>query len=182
MKRKDGLCSTMKKYVNEGSDFIRECIGKTILTLMKSMNFDEITVNDICKAAHIGRTTFYRYFGTKDGKRNAIYFWLSNGWKNTGKSDLPISAKDKEFMTYLYSIKDELILLHINNFTDIIDTFIFDVYGSTKNEPFPYFKYAGAGIWVGIVRAILENKFADDIETVGKNIQNGILQLIALNK
>lgn len=182
MKRKDGLCSTMKKYINEGSDLIRECVGKTILTLMKSMNFDEITVNDICKAAYIGRTTFYRYFGTKDGKRKAVYFRLSNGWKNTGKSDLPIPTKDKEFITYLYSIKDELILLYINNFTDIIDTFIFEVYGSVKDEQLSYFKYAGAGIWVGIIRALLENKFTDDIETVNKNIQDGILQLIKLNK
>lgn len=169
----------MKKYVNEGSDFIRECIGKTILTFMKSMSFDEINVNDICSASHIGRTTFYRYFGTKDGKRNAICFWLSNGWKNTGKSELPVPVKDKAFITYLYSIKDELLLLYTNNFTSIIDAFIFEVYGSSQGEKFHYFKYAGAGIWVGIVRAILENKFKDDIETVFKNIKDGLLLLMA---
>lgn len=166
----------MKQYINEGSDFIRECIGKTILTLMKSKRFDEINVNDICKSAHIGRTTFYRYFGTKEGKRNAVYFWLYNGWKNTGKSDLPVPKKDKEFMTYLYSIKDELMLLYVNNFTEIIDSFIFAVYGPVNGEIFSYFKYAGAGIWVGVVRALLENKFSDNIETVRKNIQSGMRQ------
>lgn len=171
----------MKKYTEEGSDFIRQCIGKTVLTLMKTVSFEEISVSDICRAAHIGRTTYYRYYGTKNGKRDALYFWLSNGWRNTGKSDLPVPAKDREFMAYLYSIKDELLLLYRNHFIDIIDTFILEVYGSEKDEPFPYLKYAGAGIWIGVVRAILDNEFSDDSETVGANIQNGILQLIRRN-
>ena len=52
----------MKKARN-----IRDIIIKTALELFGKRSYDEVTVNDICSAAHISRTSFYSAFaGKKD--------------------------------------------------------------------------------------------------------------------
>ncbi|MGY3750166.1 TetR/AcrR family transcriptional regulator C-terminal domain-containing protein [Vagococcus acidifermentans] len=38
---------------------------KTMLELLESQSFDDITVNDICQSAMISRSTFYSYFNDK---------------------------------------------------------------------------------------------------------------------
>ncbi|MGN1104099.1 MAG: TetR/AcrR family transcriptional regulator [Candidatus Coproplasma sp.] len=168
----------MKRYTDEGYDAIRYCIGQAIIQLMNEKDFDEISVTDICRIAYVGRTTFYRYFGTKNGKRDAIYCYLSIGWKNTGKSSLPVPDIDSEFMAYLYSIKDTLLLLHKNGFCDLIDKLIYEVYAGDATPENRYLKYAGAGIWIGMVRAILDSGFSDDMQTVQKNFLSAFLQMI----
>ncbi|MGN0772034.1 MAG: TetR/AcrR family transcriptional regulator [Christensenellales bacterium] len=168
----------MKKYVCEGQDLIREHIGKTLLDLMEKYKFDEISVVDICKAAHIGRTTYYRYYGTKNGKADALYFWLSNGWQKSGKSDLPVPQKDNEFLKYLFSIQRELLILYDNGFINLIDNLIIEVFADDKKNSCDYFKYAGAGIWIGVVRAILINRFDDDIQTIQNKIAQGLCKLL----
>ncbi|MGN0823806.1 MAG: TetR/AcrR family transcriptional regulator [Candidatus Coproplasma sp.] len=168
----------MQKYRDEGSDTIRLCIGQAVIDLMSEKNFEEINVTNICRAAHVGRTTFYRYFGTKNGKRDALYSWLKIGWINTGKSDLPVPEIDREFMTYMYSVKDALLLLHSNGFDALIDELIFETYAGDCTNENRYFKYAGAGIWIGVVRAILDSGFADDMETVQKYFLSSLLQMI----
>ncbi|MGN1372974.1 MAG: TetR/AcrR family transcriptional regulator [Candidatus Coproplasma sp.] len=168
----------MKKYNDEGYDSIRYCIGQAITQLMGEKSFDDITVTDICRTAYVGRTTFYRYFGTKNGKRDALYCYLSIGWKNTGKSHLPVPDIDKEFMSYLYSVKDTLLLLYNNGFCDLIDKLIYEVYAGDATQENRYLKYAGAGIWIGIVRAILDSGFSDDIQTVQKYFLSSLLQMI----
>ncbi len=171
----------MKKYIDEGSDFIRECIGQTIITLMKTSDFDNISVSEICKAAHIGRTTFYRYFGTKNGKSNALYFWLLNGWNKISDKELSLNEKDEKFLTYLFTIKDELLLFNSNGFSGLIYLLILEVYGAKDNEPFKYLKYAGAGIWIGVIKGLLDNNFSDSQETVVNDIHSGIIAIISKN-
>lgn len=40
-------------------------IYHTLVTILETNNFDELTVNDICQEALISRTTFYSYFEDK---------------------------------------------------------------------------------------------------------------------
>ena len=168
----------MKKYTVEGQDFIRVCIGKTILDKLKVKGFDEISVVDICKAAHIGRTTYYRYFGTKNGKLEAISFWLSSGWRETGKSDLRVPQKDREFLKYLYSIQEQALTIVDNGLGYLIDNLIIEVFVDGDLKERDYFRYASAGIWIGVVRAILLNRFEDDIDTVQNKIAEGLQKLL----
>ncbi len=179
MKQKQGECSIMKKYVDEGSDFIRECIGQTIISLMKIKDFENISVSEICKVAHIGRTTFYRYFGTKNGKTNSLYFWLLNGWNKLYDKKLLLPEQDEKFLTYLYSIKNELMILNTNGFSGIIYSLILEVYGAQGNEPYKYLKYAGAGIWLGVIKGLLDNRFNDSQEIVLNDIRGGIISLLS---
>ncbi len=171
----------MKKYIDEGSNIIRECIGQTIITIMKTYDFDDISVSEICRKAYIGRTTFYRYFGTKNGKTNALYFWLLNGWNKIYNTELPLNEKDIQFLSYLYSIKDDLLLLNANGFFGTICSLILEVYGAKDNEPYKYLKYAGVGIWIGVIKGLLDNNFNDTQETVLNDIHSGIVALIEKN-
>ena len=46
--------------------FTRQCIGQAITELLKSGDFEHITVSDIVKKAGVSRMTFYKYYHTKN--------------------------------------------------------------------------------------------------------------------
>ena len=71
----------MKKYEDEKSKIIRESIGEAILSILNTQEFGEISVCNICRKAGVGRTTYYRYYGNKSGKEDAIYYWFINRWE-----------------------------------------------------------------------------------------------------
>jgi AcrR family transcriptional regulator len=44
----------------------RERLERTALRLFAAHGFDNVTVEDVCREAHVGPATFYRHFGTKE--------------------------------------------------------------------------------------------------------------------
>lgn len=173
----------MKAYTYEGSDAIRECVGAAIFQFLENTDFEDISVNEICYEAHIGRTTFYRYFGTKNGKLNALQFWLVQNWhKYRDRYSAREPSMDKLFLSYLYHTKKQMLLLHRNGLTHMIDDIIFDVFDSNRDENNLYLNYAGAGIWIGIVRAILLKEYADDANSIYHNVHDGVARIVAQNK
>lgn len=173
----------MKKYTNEGSDAIRECVGAAIFKFMEDNSFEDISVNEICYEAHIGRTTFYRYFGTKNGKINALQFWLVHNWHQYKEKNIAREPEnDKLFLNYLYYAKKELLLLQRDGLTHLIDEIILEVFDSNRDEDNLYFNYAGAGIWMGIVRAITHKKYSDPPHEVFNNVHDGVVRIANENK
>ncbi len=171
----------MKKYTDEGTDFIRECIGTSIFELMKQKKFDEISVTEICSKANVGRTTYYRYYGAKTGKKDALVFTLQNQLQSKLTGDCSLNEIDKTFLEFIFDKKEELRMINNNGIVDVIDSLIFNIYGpdAKDDKSMRYTKYAAAGLWVGLIRAILANDFADDAEVVQENMATGIMQLIA---
>lgn len=169
----------MKKYTKEGSDEIRMSIANALFSLLKDNALEDIGVGEICNNASVGRTTYYRYFGSKSGKNEALLFWFTYHWDELCKDGV-FSAKDKDimFLNYLYENKVKLLLLKSNNSIEIIDSFILYVYGPKENDEDFYFKYAGAGLWIGLVRAVMKNDFNDDIEIVQKKIAESMMKLV----
>lgn len=54
--------------------FTRQCIGESVISLMKEKKYDDITISDIVKKAGVSRMTFYHYFPTKtDALNNYLY-------------------------------------------------------------------------------------------------------------
>lgn len=47
------------------SRFTRQCIGESVISLMQTKNFEDITISDIVRRAGVSRMTFYHYFHTK---------------------------------------------------------------------------------------------------------------------
>lgn len=171
----------MKTYINEGSDFFRYCIGRAVFAIMEAKSFDEISVFEICKTANVGRTTYYRYYGAKTGKRDALLFFLADDFEKKLGGCVATPDKDRIFLDYLYESKDKLRLLQRDGLIEIIDSLIFQLYGPSagvdKSEF--YTKFTGAGLWVGLVRSILANDFHDDADTVRQSIALGLMRLQA---
>jgi len=47
-------------------------LERQLLTMMKTVPFDEISVSDLCIQADVPRKAFYRYFSGKDGALHAL--------------------------------------------------------------------------------------------------------------
>ena len=64
----------LEKRKSKRSRITRQNIGEAILSLMRVKPFEEITVSDIAKKAHVSRMTFYHHFESKtDALNNYIY-------------------------------------------------------------------------------------------------------------
>lgn len=71
------ICISMKK---NQTDFYKLCMADALLRLMKTKDFDTITVAEICETAGVGRTTFYRHLDNKSGKEDLLLFKISYEW------------------------------------------------------------------------------------------------------
>ena len=169
----------MEKYEDEKSGIIRESVGEAILKLLQIRAFDDISVCDICRKAGVGRTTYYRYYGNKNGKEDAVYHWFINRWEDsTEHRELSLSDTDEAFLSFVYSVRHELRLLRDNRLIHILDSFILHIYGPTGEEAantgLYYVKYAGAGLWMGAIRAILYRDFGDSKEEMKQQFQEAL--------
>lgn len=176
----------MKKYEDEKSKVIREFIGEAVLSLLVKQEFSVVSVCDICKKAGVGRTTYYRYYGNKSGKEDTINYWLINRWEAfINHKTLSFEDKDKAFLRFIYSIKERLILLRNNNLLHILDSFIIYVYGpqyeDLSNPGTYYLKYSGAGIWMGLIRAIIYRDFVDSDIEVRQRFAEALVLLLSVN-
>ena len=165
----------MQRYTNVGSVEIRICIAESSLSLLQNEDFDDIRINEICDAAHIGKTTYYRYYNAKDGKKEALLFYLRkkyDEWQRE-KKDLYESSDDL-FLNFLYSIQGTLRLLYRNDLIHLIDNMFFDIQGPPQSEELYYFYYGGIGLSIGLMRGILHKDFSDPPATISKSFAIGL--------
>lgn len=168
----------MIKYTDNGSDYIRATIGKAVFQLLKNTDFDEIKVADIYKTASVGKTTYYRYFGNKSGKKDAMFFFLLQEY-NTFKENNPSFVNTDEcFMHFMWSIKTDILLLNDKNCLDVFDRLILSIYGPTNCDDTIYVKYMGAGMWMGFVRALISDGFNETLESITQKMQLTFLQML----
>lgn len=186
----------MEKYIDEKSRIVRESIGESILRLLKDMEFSKISVCDICEVAGVGRTTYYRYYGNKTGKEDAIINWFIIRWEALFEAEqkqitpAPGPETDDMYKKYLYLMKSEILLLADNNLVHIWDSFILYIYGSEKPAEDDlgnyYLKYFFAGLWIGYSHSVIDRKFSEDAELVDqlfmKSFQKAIENATALDK
>lgn len=58
------------KNFTKRNRFTRQCIGESMIALMKNKAYEEITISDIVKKAGVSRMTFYHYFQSKTDALN----------------------------------------------------------------------------------------------------------------
>lgn len=168
----------MKKYENEGSDYIRAIIGGAIFLLLQDCDYNDIKVIDIYRKAAVGKTTFYRYFGNKDGKKDAMFFHLREEFKEYCSAHPDLQSTDDKFGRYIWSEQVKLRLLSQNNCLDVMDRLILYVYGPQQRDGDNfYFRYMGAGLWMGLIRAIIKNEFCDSPEIIKQKIAVVFMQM-----
>lgn len=58
------------KNFTKRNRFTRQCIGESVIALMKVKDYQDITISDIVKKAGVSRMTFYHYFDSKTDALN----------------------------------------------------------------------------------------------------------------
>ena len=87
-------------------------IEQILLSLMKEMRYEDISVTEICERANMPRKSFYRYFDGKDGAmQSLLYHTLSDfntihiAWNST---DRKLSEEFEQLFIFWKSKKDLL--------------------------------------------------------------------------
>ncbi len=86
------------------------CLLNAMLELLKGKNFDDITVNELCERAVVGRGTFYRHFSDKYDffsfvLREIFGYYLEKSEEEFGTSD-PCSYYNAFFRAYIEFIEE----------------------------------------------------------------------------
>lgn len=106
------------------TDYLKECIGTALLELMKSKPIEKITIEEMTAKADVGRSTYFRYFNSKD---EVLAFKITCLWNRYAQEsridellfDLPTATKVffqfcliiREMIDLLYSIGRKHVIL-----------------------------------------------------------------------
>ena len=162
----------MKKSQTE---FLKLCLADSLLKLMANKPFDEININEICKMADVGRTTFYRHLDKNKGKEELLVFKLIYEWHSYLQKHPEISKNDL-MLVFIYENRYFFKLLNDNNLILVIME-IFEYLMETKEikgeERYitSFFTYG----YFGIIYEWIKSDFKDTpekLETVFKNAFN----------
>ena len=98
------------------TEFLKECLSDALIKLMETKRVDQITVSEIAETASVGRTSYFRYFRTKN---ELISFKLIKLWERWAdihdlevRSDFSLS-NSLTFFQFNYSIRDMLDLIYL---------------------------------------------------------------------
>lgn len=110
----------MKK--EENAKFLKLCLADALLKMMKTQRFDAINVNDVCKQAGVGRTTYYRYFDKKSGIEDLLVFKIVYEAKAYNEKHKEEAEKDrgKVFLDFVYENRALFRLMYQNGLTTSI--------------------------------------------------------------
>lgn len=77
--------------------FLKGCLADALLQQMEAKAFDAINVNEICRQAGIGRTTFYRHFDNKNSKEDLLVFKIVDEWERYTDRHWEEAVRDRGF-------------------------------------------------------------------------------------
>ena len=60
------------------TEYLKECMGTALLELMKEKPMEKISIEEMTAKADVGRSTYFRYFKTKD---EVLVFKILCLWK-----------------------------------------------------------------------------------------------------
>ena len=60
------------------TDYLKECMGTALLELMKEKPIEKISIEEMTAKADVGRSTYFRYFKSKD---EVLSFKITCLWK-----------------------------------------------------------------------------------------------------
>ncbi len=100
--------------------FIKECITKALIDLMKKKDFEDITITELVETAGVGRVSFYRNF---DSKKDILEKYLKEIWHEWAKD-----YEEKNDMSYFittilehfYKNKEFNLLLYKHGLSELI--------------------------------------------------------------
>lgn len=109
-----------------------ECVTEALLSLMRTKDYDSISVTEICRKAGVSRNTFYKSFKTKDNVFRHIVVFINRDviYRNLG------NPFGKELKKEWYIKYFEIVAEYAEWFCTIIRAGLVGVYMSQTNKIF----------------------------------------------
>ncbi len=136
----------------KSSKFIKECIVDTLFKLLEKKPYEDVKIYEICENAYVGKTSFYRYFNSKD---DVLGYAFANMWDEWCDSH-NVLVRDRfsldnaeTFFSYNYSIKDKLDLMYKNGLDILLFKSFDDAFKNNKIQDdyeVSFFAYGLCGI------------------------------------
>lgn len=88
----------------------KQKLAEALVELCDEKNYYDITVWDICQKAQVYRSTFYRYFDTKDEMLRSIENEYVTNTQNLTKSfnDFRFDASEEQMQVFLKELTDDM--------------------------------------------------------------------------
>ena len=111
-------------------------ITEAMLSLLRDKPVHEITVSELCVAAGVGRTSFYRNFETKEDIIRAHIRKLSHGWADKLKKTpgLPFHEAIRQVFSHLEEHREFYGLLYERGLIDLLKDILLDLCGFAPEQ------------------------------------------------
>lgn len=143
------------------TDYLKECMGTALLELMKNKPIEKISIEEMTAKADVGRSTYFRYFKTKD---EVLSFKLCCMWNRFAEqnhvTDLLYDepAAIRMFFKFCLSIRDISDMLYAAGHQNaILDAYLQilvpkkldeDLNTYYKNSAIAYALYGLVNAWI----------------------------------
>lgn len=164
---------------NNQTTFLKLCLSDALIKLIEEKSYDDISVNEICKTADVGRTTFYRYFPNKYSKEELISFKLTYEWESYQEINKELITKDKgiAFINFCYEKKNLFTLLYKNKLIlPIMSTFeALIIENSSKSKADSYMNAFMSYGWFGAIYQWIKYDFDETPDQIINHIYSSII-------
>ena len=160
------------------TEYLKECMGTALLELMKEKPMEKISIEEMTAKADVGRSTYFRYFKTKD---EVLVFKILCLWNRfSEKSHITDYQADLnktmhtffEFCLYIRDIND--ILYRTGHQKVLLDVYLKTlVSGKQEEDIITYYKRNGTAYALyGIVNAWILRGYKESPEQMVEILYN----------
>lgn len=168
----------------------RKALLDAMTQLLEVRNYNQITINDLCEEALIGRSTFYSHF---NNKYDILKCWLANINQNVPLDDFSYEAVEKIINGFTYTYKNVIknLLEGITSETsELLRDFFLSVLNVPSEEPRkelanPNDVILAAIFYGGILEYLLwqvENQFPPGVPVMNRDVYDLFLSIYQWNE
>ena len=120
-------------------EYLKECMGSSLLELMKEKPLEKITIEEMTAKADIGRSTYFRYFKTKE---EVLAFKLTALFSNSFTHDIrPVDTVSEltdiieQFFSFWLSARDVVDPIVASGHADVLSMAYSQIVGNIQFPP-----------------------------------------------
>ena len=124
-------------FSNAGrSAYVAERLAGSMLALLKEKPVADISISELCAAAGVGRTSFYRNYEEKEDIIKAYMIRLSQSWMDKCKirPNLPVSETVRIVFSHFEANRDFYSLLNERGLVYLLKDIILDLCGFNPDQ------------------------------------------------
>lgn len=151
--------------MSKDNNFTKSCIKQAFIFLISENEYKKITIADITNKAGINRTSFYKFYETKDAlleelKNNFYeksYYYIENFEYAEDKKEYIIKLVKSvyEYKTFIIALRKAKLI----NSTELYNNKLRKLLYKKDNSFEEYRKIANVGAIIGIIIKWMENNF-----------------------